>query len=109
MLSSRYYLPMRHDAGAKALFMSHLKNHVGEGVQFPNEHEFIEKHGDYEYWWNVPIRTSTKLPHDKPDILIWNKTIKMFPVVEISCPADVNIVKKTKEKLDNYAALLRNL
>ena len=50
MMSSRYYLPMRHDPVAKAVFMSHLKKHVGEGVPFPNEHEFIEKHGDYEYW-----------------------------------------------------------
>ena len=41
--------------------------------------------------------------------MIWNKTTKTCAVVEISCPADVNIVKKTKGKLDNYAALLRNL
>ena len=109
MMSSRYYLPMRHDPVAKAVFKSHLKKHVGEGVQFPNEYEFIEKHGDYEYWWNVPIRTSTKLAHNKPDILIWNKAEKTCAVVEISCPADMNITKKAKEKLDNYAALLRNL
>ena len=89
--------------------MSHLKKHVGEGVQFPNEYEFIEKHGDYEYWWNVPIRTSTKLAHNKPDILIWNKAEKSCTVVEISFSADVNITKKTKEQLDNYVALLRNL
>ena len=109
MMSSRYYLPMRHDPVAKAVFMSHLKKHVGEGVPFPNEHEFIEKHSDYEYWWNVPIKTSTKLAHNKPDILIWNTEKKTCTVVEISCPADVNITKKSKEKLDNYAALLRNL
>ena len=109
MMSSRYYLPMRHDPVAKAVFKSHLKKHVGEGVQFPNEYEFIEKHGDYEYWWNVPIRTSTKLAHNKPDILIWNKAEKTCAVVEISCPADMNITKKAKEKLDDYVALLRNL
>ena len=43
------------------------------------------------------------------DILIWNKATKTCAVVEISCLADVNIMKKTKEKLDNYASLLRNL
>ena len=109
MMSSRYYLPMRHDAVAKAVFMSHLKKHAGKEIRFPNEHEFIEKQGDYEYWWNVPIQTSTRLLHNKPDILIWNKSAKTCSVVEISCPADVNIAKKSKEKLDNYAALLRNL
>ena len=49
------------------------------------------------------------MAHNKPDILIWNTEKKTCTVVEISCPADVNITKKSKEKLDNYAALLRNL
>ena len=70
--------------------------------------EFIEIIGDYEYWWNVPIKTSTKLPHSKPDILIWNKKTKTCSVIEISCPADVNITRKTNEKLQKYAPLLRN-
>ena len=34
MMSRRCYLPMRHDPVAKAVFMSHLKKHVGEWVQF---------------------------------------------------------------------------
>ena len=89
---------MCHDAVAKAVLMSHVRKHVGVGVRFRNEHEFIEKQGDYEYWWEVPIKTSTKLPHSKPDILIWNKSTKMCAAIEISCPADINIMKKIKEK-----------
>ena len=50
-----------------------------------------------------------QLTHNKPDILIWNKSTKTCAVVEISCPADINIMKKIKEKLENYATLLRNL
>ena len=38
-----------------------FEEHIGEGVPFPKEHEFIEKHGDYEYWSNVPIKTSKKI------------------------------------------------
>ena len=34
---------------------------------------------------------------------------KTCAVVEMSCPADVNITKKTKERLNKYVALLRNL
>ena len=84
MMLSRYYLPMRHNAVAKAVFMSHVKKHVGEGVRFPIEHEFIEKQSDYEYWWYVPIKASTKLTQNKLDILIWNKSAKTCAVVEIS-------------------------
>ena len=29
-----------------------------------------EKHS--EYWWNVSIKTATKVPHNKPDLIIWN-------------------------------------
>ena len=109
MKSSRYYLPMHHDPVAKAAFKSHLKKYMDEGVQFPNEHEFIEKHGDYEYWWNVRVGTSTKLAHNKLDILILDKAEKTCTIIEISCPADVNITKKAKDILYNYAALLRSL
>ena len=64
---------------------------------------------DYKYWWNVPIKTSTKLPYNEPDILIWNKKAKTCSVIEISCPADVNVTRKTNEKSLKYAPLLRNL
>ena len=50
-----------------------------------------------ELWWkrwNAAINTSTKLPYNKPDTLIWNKETKIFSVIKISCPADVNITKK---------------
>ena len=100
---------MLHDPVAKAVFKSHLKKHAGEGCSFQMNTKFIEKNGYDKYWWNVPIRTSAKLVHNKPDILIWNKAEKACAVVVISCPADVNIKKKPKEKLDNYAVLLRNL
>ena len=33
------------------------------------------------------------------DILLWNKATKTCAVVEIRCPADVNIMKKTKKNL----------
>ena len=70
MMASRYLLPLRHDPIAKAIYLVHTKKNPNTEVRFRNENEFIEKIGDYEYWRNVPIKTSTKLPHNKPDILI---------------------------------------
>ena len=49
------------------------------------------------------------MAHNKPDILIWNKTEKTCAVVEIICLANVKVMRKTKEKLDKYTALLQNL
>jgi hypothetical protein len=109
MMSSRYYLPLRHDAVARAVLTAHVKKKTGIKPVISNEAEFVEKHGHYEYWWNVPIKTLTRLPHNKPDLLIWNREMKTCIVVEFSCPADVNITNKTTEKLEKYAPLLRNL
>ena len=34
---------------------------------------------------------------------------KISTILEVSCPADVNISKKINEKLNNYAPLVRNM
>ena len=61
-----------------------------------------------EYWWNVS-KTPTKVPHNKPDLVIWNYETKVCTIVEFSCPLDINITKKVSEKLEVYAPLVRNL
>ena len=43
-----------------------------------------------------------KLPHNKPDLVIWNTKEKTCNIVEFSCPADINITKKEEEKLSAY-------
>jgi len=48
-MSSRYYLPLCHDAVAKALLKAHITKHTGEKPEIVNETYFIEKHGNYEY------------------------------------------------------------
>ena len=72
-------------------------------------HKFIKIIGDYEYWWNVPIKISTKLSYNKLDILIWNKKNKDLLSNRNIFPADLNITPKTNEKLQKYAPLLKNL
>ena len=109
LCQSRYYLLLRHDPVAKAVYLEHTKKNANTEVKFKNDIEFIEKVEDYEYWWNVLIKTSTKLPYNKPDILIWSKKTKTCSVIEISRPADVNMTQKTNEKLQKYAPLLANL
>ena len=54
------------------------------------------------------------MQHNKPDIVIWNHIDRQCTIIEFGCPADINIVKKIKEKIDgllirNYGLLIRNL
>ena len=109
-MSARYYLPLRHDALANYVLKEIIKkNHPHYKYQESREPEYVKKIENKEYWWNLPIKTITKVPHNKPDIIIWDKLKKVCTIIEVSCPSDVNISSKIQEKLNNYAALLRNM
>ena len=109
-MSARYYLPLRHDALANYVLKEIIKkNHPHYNYQESREPEYVKKIENKEYWWNLPIKTITKVPHNKPDIIIWDKLKKVCTIIEVSCPSDVNISSKIQEKLNNYAALLRNM
>ena len=109
-MSMRYYLPIRHDVVAKNLLKAHIQKHSPtENFKHQTDPEYIYRVGDKEYWWNLSIQTATKVPHNKPDIIIWDRSEKTCSIVEISCPADVNISKKVEEKLNNYGPLVRNM
>ena len=103
-MSSRFYLPLRHDVIAKLVYESVRKKQQPEVAITYEGNEFIHKHNHMEYWWNLSIRTSSKVPHNRPDIVIWDHNVKQCQIVEVSCPCDTNVTKKIKEKEDAYAS-----
>ncbi|MEL7381943.1 MAG: hypothetical protein AAFN09_17640, partial [Pseudomonadota bacterium] len=103
-MSSRYYLPLRHDVVAKTIWKGLSKRNP-----LPTTEEYIESDGKKELWWNLKIKTTNKLKHNRPDIVVWDHEEKTCSVIEISCPLDMNIIKKIKEKEDTYGPLLRSL
>ena len=104
-MSSRFYLPLRHDVVAKTIW-NELRGKNSFGI---TEEEFIETEGQQEFWWNLKIKTGSKLKHNRPDIVAWDHQKKDCKVIEVSCPLDVNVVTKTSEKENIYGRLLRNL
>ena len=52
---------------------------------------------------------ATKVPHNKPDLMIWNLEGKICSIIEFSCPLDININRQVNGKLENYGPLVRNL
>ena len=48
------------------------------------------------------------MPHNKPDLVIWNTKEKTCNTVEFSSPADINILEKEEEKLSAYVPLVQN-
>ena len=109
-MSARYYLPLCHDALAKYIMKAIItKIHPNERYRDLNEYEFVKKIEDKEYWSNIWIKTATKIPHNRPDLVIWNKANKLSSTVEFSCPADINITQKVNDKINFYGLLMRNL
>ena len=110
-MSARYYLPFRHDIVAKNMLNSIRKinnpNIKKPNLQYPNE--TIINEGDHEYWWNISVKSTTNIPHNKPDLIIWKKKSNICDIVEFSCPADVNVSSKVIEKENIYGPLMRNL
>ena len=108
-MSTRYYIPLRHDALAKYILKAIItKNHRNERYRNLNEYEFVKKIEDKEYWWNNPIKTATKLPHNKPGLVIWGKANKLCSTDEFNCPADINITQKANDKINIYGLLILN-
>ena len=109
-MSSRYYLPLRHDAIAKYVYEQH-RNKLAPGckVEYPAD-EFIHCEGNIEYWWNLSIKTAIKTKNSKPDLIIWNNEVKTCQVVEFSCPTDINFSKKLiSEKENIYGPLIHSM
>ena len=109
-MSAKYYLPLRHDViASNVLKMIIKKNHPERRVKLLNESEYVIKIENHEYWWNMSIKTTTKIPHNKPDLLVWDTDQKICQIIEFSCPCDVNLIGKTSDKINTYGPLIRNL
>ena len=108
-MSSRYYLPIRHDVVAKYVYEAMRKKKNPEcKIEYKGD-EFIDEENGIEYWWNVAIKTAVKVRHNRPDLVVWNNETKNCFIIEFSCPADVNVTRKAAEKLENYGPLIRTL
>ena len=79
-----------------------MKNHPDIKYRESTEYEYIIKHVDLEYWWNISNKTAMKVPHNKPNIVIWDNLNKERSIFEFSCPADINISNKVNQKNNVY-------
>ena len=77
-MSVRYYLPIRHDVVAKTVLKALiLKIDPTDKIKHQQDPEYVYKVKDCEFWWNLSIKTATKLKHNKPDIVAWDRAGKI--------------------------------
>ena len=95
---------------AKIFYKAHIQKHSPESnIKMNNEPEYVHKQNHLEYWWNISVRTACKVPHNKPDLIIWNHKEKICTVIDFSCPLDFNLDKKTEEKIVHYGPLIQQI
>lgn len=77
-ISARYlFFTSLHGAIAKVMNKEHMvKSNHGVIFEPQPESEFVFKCDRFTYWWSLYINTATKVPHSKPDSVIWNKEVK---------------------------------
>ena len=94
----------------KISYVSHIQKHSRETkVEKIQELECIRRVNHREYWWNISIKTATKIPHNEPDLIIWNYKKGFCTVIDFTCPLDSNIRNKVAERKNNYGPLIRNM
>ena len=55
--------------------------------------------------WDLPIITDARVPHNQPDIIIHDRTKKTCLIIDIAVPQEINVIKKTAEKIRKYKQL----
>ena len=60
---------------------------------------------DITMMWDTTIPTARKIKANRPDICLRNRKTNNCLLIDISCPADGNIIKKHAEKLAKYSDL----
>ena len=55
--------------------------------------------------WDFPIQTEAKIDHNRPDIVLVEKSEKKCFLIDVACPFDTRIGKKETEKMDKYTDL----
>ena len=69
----------------------------------------LPKIKDYEIWWNKLVKTTVKINHIRPDIILWNNKEKTFTMIEICVPLDTNATKRNTDKEDICYQLVNQL
>ena len=105
-LSSNLYLHYRHNPVVNAEV-----GYEGDADKktTPSEPPNVTKIGDTEIWWDHAISTITKIPHNRPDVVIWNTEKKTCQVIDSCILLDTNVQLWHGTKRDNYVPLIDQL
>ena len=62
-----------------------------------------------EIWWNKLITTTSRVKHNCPDIVIWDKKTSVCTIIEMGVPFDTNVAVRQAEKGNKLVSELQQL
>ena len=69
----------------------------------------VSSDGKYEIWWNRKVFTKKSTEHNRPDLVVIDRVLRKWWIVDFSVPFDANVFKKENEKTNKYGALAREV
>ena len=59
-----------------------------------------------EIWWDRGVATLTKIPNNRPDLIIWDSNTNECKIIDICVPLDTNLELRDTTKRNNYIELV---
>ncbi|XP_044766299.1 uncharacterized protein LOC123322418 [Coccinella septempunctata] len=104
ILAPREYTD-RHNAMAKAYHQAIAKKHGLLETTRPI-YEYLPKeileNEEVKLYWDHPLITDRSIPHNRPDIVLFEKKLKKLIIADVTIPADDNIERAYTEKIMKY-------
>ena len=106
-LAQRQYKNWRHDVVARVLHWELCKK-----FKLPHNDRWYEhtpepsaQNENAKLIWDVTIQTDKKVDHNKPDIVLIDKTSNFCLIIDVACPFDTRVIEKENEKITKYQDL----
>ena len=110
--SSNLYLHSRHNPIAKEIHHQVVAQ-LREGEENLRKPRGMPpttlKVGDTEIWWDREVNTLTKIPHNRPDLIIWDTDNSTCKVIDVCVPLDTNVELRETTKRNSYIDLVDQL
>ena len=62
----------------------------------------IVENDEVELYWDLTIKTDMTVAHNRPDIILIEKEIRKWTIIDVTVPGDFNVVGKKDWKVEKY-------
>ena len=110
--SSNHYLHSRHNPVAKKRYDELISQitEVEQDQKYSREMpQSVVKIKHLEIWWDRGVTSLTKIPHNRPDLIIWDRNTNECKIIDICMPLDTNLELQDTTKRNNYVELVNQL